>query len=156
MASGYFAVWLAAGAGVYMLGIAFAAVTMQSELFSHVVPLLSSALSIAAGLLQFTRWKMTHLLRCRSPFGCTVSSPQPESSFRLGCKQGTACCVCCATLMTMQLAIGIMNPLAMMVVASAIAAEKLLPWPAIVARIVGVSAVLAGAVSSCMFFIRQT
>jgi predicted metal-binding membrane protein len=155
MASGYFAIWLAAGVGVYMLGMAFAAVAMQSELFSYVVPLLSSALLIAAGLLQITRWKMTHLLRCRSPFGCTISSPQHPASFWLGCRQGAACCVCCATLMTMQLAIGIMNPLAMIVVAMAIAAEKLFPCPAIVVRLVGVSAILVGAASFCVALHRS-
>src|SRR5213594_3226963 len=37
MASGYFAIWLAAGIGVYALGVAFAAVAMRSELFSRAV-----------------------------------------------------------------------------------------------------------------------
>jgi len=60
------------------------------------VPLILSALLIAAGSIQFTRWKMTHLLRCRSPFGCATSCPQHESSFQIGCKQGAACCICCA------------------------------------------------------------
>ena len=75
------------------------------------VPLLAGASLIAAGAIQFTRWKMTHLLRCRSPFGCAVSCPQHETSFRLGCKQGAVCCICCAAPMTIQLALGIMNPL---------------------------------------------
>jgi hypothetical protein len=38
MASGYFAVWLAVGAGIYALGIGFAATAMQWETFSRVVP----------------------------------------------------------------------------------------------------------------------
>ncbi len=103
MASGYFAMWLAAGVGIYALGVAFAAVAMRSELFSRAVPLLSGASLITAGAIQFTRWKMTHLLRCRSPLGCASSCPQRETSFRLGCKQGAACCVCCAAPMTIQL-----------------------------------------------------
>jgi multisubunit Na+/H+ antiporter MnhF subunit len=37
-----------------------------------------------------------------------------------------------------------MNPLVMIVVAVVIAAEKLLPRPAIVARLVGISAINAG------------
>ena len=147
VASGYFAIWLAAGVGIYGLGVAFAAAAMRSESFSRAVPLLSGALVIAAGAIQFTRWKMTHLLRCRSPFGCTASCPQRESSFRLGCKQGASCCVCCAAPMTIQLVLGIMNPLVMIVVAILIAAEKLLPRPALVARLVGVSAIIAGVAS---------
>src|SRR2546427_2118915 len=144
MASGYFAIWLAAGVGIYALGVAFAPVAMRSELFSRAVPLLSGASLIAAGAIQFTRWKMTHLLRCRSPFGCASSCPQHETSFQLGCKQGMACCVCCAAPMTIQLALGIMNPLLMIVVAIVIAAEKLLPRLEITARLVGIAAIFAG------------
>ena len=147
MASGYFAIWLAAGVGIYALGVAFAAAAMRSELFSRAAPLLSGAVLIAAGAFQFTRRKMTHLLRCRSPFGCAASCPQRETSFRLGCKQGASCCVCCAAPMTIQLVLGIMNPLVMVVVAIFIAAEKLLPQPPLVARVVGVSAIIAGVAS---------
>ena len=154
MASGYFAIWLAAGAGVYALGVAFAAVAMRSELFSRAVPWLLGASLIAAGAAQFTRWKMTHLLRCRSPFGCAISCPQYETGFRLGCKQGVACCVCCAAPMTIQLALGIMNPLVMIVVAIVIAAEKLLPRPATVARLIGTAEIFVGAVSFCVVFLR--
>lgn len=147
MASGYFAIWLAAGVGIYLLGVVFAAGAMRAEGFSRAVPWLLGATLIAAGAIQFTRWKMTHLLRCRSPFGCAISCPQNETGFRLGCKQGVACCVCCAAPMTIQLALGIMNPLVMIAVAIIIAAEKLLPRPAIVARFVGISAIIAGIAS---------
>jgi predicted metal-binding membrane protein len=146
MASGYFTIWLAAGVGIYVLGVAFATVAMRSELFSRALPLLSGASLIAAGAIQFTRWKMTHLLRCRSPFGCAISCPQYETSFRLGCKQGAACCVCCTAPMTIQLTLGIMNPLVMIVVAIVIAAEKLLPRPEITARLIGTAAIFAGVI----------
>src|SRR5215468_11678083 len=49
MASGYFAVWLAAGVGIYALGVAFAAAAMRWEILSRAVPVLSSAALIAAG-----------------------------------------------------------------------------------------------------------
>lgn len=52
--------------------------------------------------------------------------------------------------MTIQLVLGIMNPLVMIVVAIIIAAEKLLPRPAIVARLVGISAIIAGMASFCV------
>jgi predicted metal-binding membrane protein len=144
MASGYFAIWLIAGVVIYSLGVGFAMITMQSELFSRAVPLLSGASLIAAGTIQFTRWKMIRLLRCRSSFGCSISCDQNETSFRLGCKQGAACCVCCATLVTIQVILGIMNPLVMIVVAIVIAAEKLLPRPEITARLVGLAAIFGG------------
>jgi len=144
MAAGYFAVWLAVGAGIYVPGVVFAAAAMRWDSLSRVVPALSGAALIAAGAVQFTRWKMTHLLRCRSPLGCAVSCPQHAAGFRLGCQQGAACCLCCAAPMLILIVLGMMNPLVMIVVAMSIAAEKLLPRPAIVARLVGGSAILAG------------
>lgn len=147
MASGYFATWLAAGIGIYALGIVFAAAATHWESFSRIVPLFSAAILIAAGALQFTRWKMTHLLNCRSSSGCATACHQHETDFRLGCKQGAACCLCCAAPMTIQLVLGSMNPFVMIVVTLIIAAEKLLPRPLIVARLVGIFAIIAGIVS---------
>ncbi|MGA9779121.1 MAG: DUF2182 domain-containing protein [Verrucomicrobiia bacterium] len=149
MASGYFAIWLAAGVGIFALGVALATVEMRSELISRAVPWLAGASLIAAGAFQFTLWKMKDLLRCRLPFGCAVSCFQHETNFRLGCKQGAACCVCCAAPMAILLALGMMNPLVIIVVAIVIAAEKLLPRPAIVARLVGISAIIAGVAFFC-------
>ncbi len=154
MASGYFAIWLAAGVVIYPLGVAFATEAMQSVLISRAVPWLLGVSLIAAGAIQFTRWKMTHLLRCRSPFGCAASCPQNETNFRLGCKQGVECCVCCAPPMTILLALGMMNPLVIIVVAMVIGAEKLFPRPAIVAQLVGISAIIAGVASLCAAFPR--
>ena len=144
LASGYFTVWLAVGAGIYAFGVAFATATTRWESFSRTVPVLSGTSLIAAGLFQFTRWKMSGLLRCRSALGCAASCPERETSFRLGCKQGVACCVCCTAPMMIQLALGVMNPLVMVGVALVIAAEKLLPRPEIVFRFIGVVAIVAG------------
>src|SRR6266545_2928022 len=127
MATGYFAVWLALGAGVYALGLAFAAAAM--------------------------RWEMTSLLGCRSRFGCIVACPEHETDFRLGCKQGAACCLCCAAPTVVLVVLGMMNPLVIVGVAIVIAAEKLLPRPEIVARLVGISTIIAGVAS--LVFLRQ-
>jgi len=83
MASGYFAIWLATGVGIYVFGVALATVEMRSELISRAVPMLLGASLIAAGAFQFTSWKMTHLLRCRSPFGCAITCPQMKQAFGL-------------------------------------------------------------------------
>jgi predicted metal-binding membrane protein len=155
IASGYFAIWLAAGVGIYAFGVAFGAIALQSESLSRAVPFLSGALLIAAGAIQFTTWKMTQLLRCRSPFGCATSCRNDETNFALGCRQGAACCVCCAAPMTIQLVLGIMNPLVMIVVAIVIAAEKLHARPAIVARLAGISAVITG-IALCLVFLRSS
>jgi predicted metal-binding membrane protein len=144
MATGYFAVWLASGLGVYMLGVAFGAAAMRWESFSCIVPALFGAALIAAGAFQFTRWKMTGLLGCRSRFGCLTACPEHETNFRLGCKQGAACCLCCAGPTMILVVLGMMNPLVIVGVSIVIAAEKILPRPEITARLVGIAALVAG------------
>jgi len=155
MAAGYFAIWLIAGVGIYVLGVELNDVAMRSIFLSRAVPLLSGASLIVAGTIQFTRWKITHLLRCRSPFGCAAACPRNETGFQLGCKQGIACCACCSSLMTIQLILGIMNPLVMVVVAVVIAAEKFLPRPEVTARLAGISAIIAGVIMVANWIMRS-
>ena len=111
---------------------------------SRIVPLLSGAALIGAGAFQFTGWKLTSLLRCRSPFGCGTPCPEREASFGIGCKQGAACCLCCAATMLILTVLGMMNPSVITGVAIIIAAEKILPRPEIIARFVGLAAIVAG------------
>ena len=146
VAAGYFAIWLVAGVVIYILGVRLALAAMRSELFSRIVPFLLGAWLIVAGMIQFTNWKMTHLLRCRS-FGCGISFLRHEKSFRVGCKQGVESCACCVPTMTIQLVIGIMNPIMMIVVAFFIAAEKLLPGPEFTVRLIGTAAICAGVIT---------
>ena len=146
MASGYFMTWLVAGIAIYLPGILLMRIAMRSELVSHSIPLLSGASLIVAGAIQFTAWKKTQLLRCRSPFGCTFSSAHCETGFRLGCRQGATCCFCCLSPMAVLLTLGMMNPLVIIAVAIIIAAEKLLPRPEITARVVGVAAIFSGGI----------
>jgi predicted metal-binding membrane protein len=58
--------------------------------------------------------------------------------------------------MAIQLTLGIMNPFVMIGVAIVIAAEKLFPRPAIVARLVGISAIIAGVASICAVFLQPS
>jgi predicted metal-binding membrane protein len=155
MAIGYFVVWLATGVGIYAVGVAFAATAMRWETFSRIVPLISGVALIAAGAFQFTPWKKTSLLGCRSPFGCACDCVKRETNFRLGCKQGAACCLCCAAPTLVLVMLGMMNPLVIIGIAIVIAAEKILPRPVIIARLIGISAIIAGVVSICVLFLRS-
>ena len=148
MAIGYFVVWLAFGAGIYAVGVAFAAAAMRWETFSRIVPALSGAALVAAGAFQFTRWKKTGLFGCRSRFGCVSACAESETNFRLGCKQGEACCLCCAAPTLVLVVLGMMNPLVIVGIAIVIAAEKLLPYPEIIARLAGVAAITAGVITT--------
>ena len=155
VATGYFAVWLAAGLGIYAAGVAFAAAAMEWESFSRAVPGLSAAALVAAGALQFTRWKLVGLLHCRSPFGCNCVDPEREENFLLGCRQGAACCLCCIAPMMVLLVLGMMNPLVIVGVAAVIAAEKILPRPEITVRLVGVAVIFAGVATFIHAFIHN-
>jgi predicted metal-binding membrane protein len=146
MAAGYFVIWLLAGLPIYAVGMLLNDSAMRSTGLSRAVPVLAGACLVVAGAFQFSRWKMEQLWCCRSPFGCSVTSRQNETNFRLGCRQGIACCRCCAGLMAAQLILGIMNPLVMALVAIAIAAEKFLPRAGVIARAGGVAAIIAGIV----------
>jgi predicted metal-binding membrane protein len=144
MACGYFMIWLIAGIGIFMLGIEINDAAMRFEVLSRAVPFVSGGTLIITGIVQLSPWKMARLLRCRAPFGCVTICASDEKGFQLGCKQGVACCTCCATLMTGQLILGIMNPVIMVVIAMVITAEKLLPKPEIIVRVAGVALIVAG------------
>ena len=144
IATGYFAVWAAFGVIMYALGVELATATMQWENLSRAVPMLSAVVLIAAGAFQFTRWKVNSLLRCRSSFGCACVCPERQRDFQLGCRQGAACCLCCAGPMTVLIVLGLMNPAVMIAIAVVIAAEKLMPKPELIARISGAAAVITG------------
>ena len=147
MLPGYFTLWLAVGVVIFIIEAVFASMAMQSLALSHTVPFLIGGSLMIAGVVQFTPWKMKRLMCCRSPLGCANSLLSNETGFQIGCRQGLACCTCCAAPMTMQLALGIMNPLAMIAVAGIIAAEKLLPRPQITARLAGIVSIIAGIVT---------
>ena len=144
MAAGYFTIWLIVGIGIYPIGVELAEIEMRSELVSRAVPLFSAATLISVGVIQFTRWKMKHLLGCRSQLGCVMSCSKDETSFWVGCKQGATCCLCCAPQMTILLVLGIMNPVVMIIVTVFITAEKFLPRPEITTRVIGIATIFAG------------
>src|SRR5712691_9381624 len=79
-------------------------------------PIAVGAIVLLAGSLQFTAWKDRHL----------------------------NCCQCCVGLMAILLVIGVMNVLAMAVVAAAITVERLAPAGERVARATGAVALGAG------------
>ena len=65
-------------------------------------------------------------------------------TFRLGLHHGAYCAACCWAIMLIQLAIGVMNLPLMMLLAGVIAIEKLWRHGERVARVVGVTAMVAG------------
>jgi predicted metal-binding membrane protein len=145
--AGYFAVWLAFGAVAYAAGVAVCAVAMRAEAVSRAVPVASAAALVVAGMYQLTPWKSACLRHCRNPVQLMthhLGRAEWRDSFGLGLHHGAFCAGCCWGLMLVQLALGVMDVAAMVVVAAVIAAEKLLPQGERIARFSGLAAIAAG------------
>ena len=148
LAAAYFAVWALFGAIAYAIGLLAASATMKWDALSRAVPIVSGIILIVCGIYQFTGWKTACLKHCRDPLILIASHLQGGRSgaVRLGLHHGATCAVCCASLMVMELILGIMNIPLMVAVALVIALEKLLPWGNWIARVVGIAGIVGGIV----------
>jgi predicted metal-binding membrane protein len=148
MGAGYFGVWTLFGCMAYGIGIAITQAAMQSLAVSRAVPLAIGGALVIAGVWQLTPWKTACLRHCRDPLEFVAHHLHGGASgaLRLGLHHGAFCAACCWGLMLIQLAIGVMDLRLMAGVAAVIAAEKLLPRGATVAKIVGIGAVVSGLV----------
>ena len=146
MAGGYFAVWTLFGAAAYGLGIALTQAAMHSLTVSHAVPFGVGGALLVAGIYQLTPWKSVCLRHCRDPLMLVANHMDAgtKGALRLGVHHGAFCAACCWGLMLIQLALGVMNLWVMIAVAGAIAAEKLLPRGVLLARLIGVAAIVGG------------
>jgi predicted metal-binding membrane protein len=147
MAAAYFLVWTLFGLAAYAVGVTVAQASMRSEAVSRAVPVAAGAALIAAGLYQLTPWKHICLKHCRDPLGVVAQHLRPggwRGALRLGTRHGLFCTGCCWALMVMQLVVGVMNLGAMVGLAAVIALEKLTRRGELLARVVGMAAVLAG------------
>jgi predicted metal-binding membrane protein len=143
VAVGYFVVWSVAGMAAYALGVALASLEMQQPALARAVPVAAGVVVLVAGALQFSARKARHLACCREAPGCTLA-PDAGTAWRHGLRLGLHCTRCCAGLMAVLLAVGVMDLLAMAVVAAAITLERLAPAGERVARASGTVAVGAG------------
>lgn len=146
LAVGYFGVWTAAGVVIFPFGVAFAQLTMHSEVFSRVTPVLSALTVLLAGGLQFTSWKARLLSCCHREQHCCKGLTM-DSALRAGARLGLRCLYCCASLTAVLLVIGVMDLLAMALITIAISAERLMPAAGRTPRLIGVALLLFGSSS---------
>jgi predicted metal-binding membrane protein len=143
--AGYFFVWTVVGVAAFPLGVALAAIEMQQPALARAVPLAVGVVVLMAGVLQLTAWKVRHLACCREAPGPGGTLPADAgTAWRHGLRLGVHCCNCCAGLIAILLAIGVMDLVAMAVVAAAITVERLAPAGERIARATGAVAVAAG------------
>jgi predicted metal-binding membrane protein len=126
-------------------GAALAAIAMREPALARAVPIAVGAGVAIAGAVQLTAWKARHLACCREAPGPGRALPaDADTAWRHGVRLGRHCVSCCAGPIAVLLAVGVMDPRAMAVVAAAITAERLAPDGAWIARALGVLAIGVG------------
>jgi predicted metal-binding membrane protein len=139
--AGYLMIWTLIGIGVAVLSIGLGPV---AEARSQ--PIVGAALMIA-GAYQVTRWKSLCLGHCRTPLHFFMDHWRDGATgaLRMGAHHGLYCAGCCWGLMLALIALGMMNPTWMVLVALLIFVEKVAPGGERLARFAGVGLILAGA-----------
>jgi predicted metal-binding membrane protein len=137
--TGYFFVWTTFGLAAFPVGAGLAALAMKWPALSRAVPFAVGMVVLAAGAFQFTAWKAHHLACCRETAGCGHAlRANANTAWRHGLRLGIQCTYCCANLMVIPLAIGVMDLRAMAVATVAITLERLAPAGEDMARAIGV------------------
>jgi predicted metal-binding membrane protein len=110
-------------------------------------PLLAGALFLAAGLYEWSPLKQRCLEQCQSPLFYLMRHHRPGlfGAFRLGAGHGAYCVGCCAVLMLLLFAGGIMNLTWIALLAALAFVQKLWRHGAWVSRIAGAAFIGFGA-----------
>jgi predicted metal-binding membrane protein len=148
LACGYLMVWTLAAVPAY--GLAWVAGELVSTR-----PAAATGLAVvifgACGVYQLTPIKDRCLARCRSPLGFIMKYGSYRGrlrDLRVGMSHGAFCLACCWALMAVLIAVGLMNLVAMVLLAVVVLVEKTWARGPRLTRIVGIIAlVLAVAVA---------
>lgn len=101
---------------------------------------------ITAGIYQFTRLKVFCLGHCRAPIHFFMEHWRDGllGAVQMGAHHGLYCLGCCWGLMLALIALGLMNPVWMGVIALLIFIEKVMSTGERFAQFIGVALILAG------------
>lgn len=144
--AGYLATWAVFSVGAVALQFALERAALLSPMMETTSVALAGALFVGAGLYQWTPLKQSCLRRCRSPleFVLTHWREGSRGAFAMGVRHGLYCVGCCAVLMLLLFAGGIMNLLWIAGLALFVLAEKLAPWGSWIGRAAGAGLVAWG------------
>ena len=136
---GYFFVWAVCGVAVFPMGAALVEIEMQQPALARVVPIAVGAVVVIAGALQFSAWKARHLASCReAPGRGGILSAGAGAAWRHGLRLGLHCTYGCAGITAILLVIGVMDLRVMVLVTTAITAERIAANGERVARAIGI------------------
>jgi predicted metal-binding membrane protein len=143
----YLVVWLCFSAAATTLQWTLQAAGLVDPMIVSTSAALNAALLAVAGIYQFSPLKTVCLARCRTPFGFLLGEWRPGAGggFVMGLRHGLFCLGCCWALMALLFVGGVMNLAWIAALSLAVAAEKIVPRGALVARGLGVVLIAAGA-----------
>jgi predicted metal-binding membrane protein len=129
-AAAYILVWVATGVVAYGIAVGIDALAGDSLWLSENGARIGGALIVAAGVYQLTPLKQVCLDKCRSPFAFISTSWRDGAvgALRMGVSHAAYCIGCCWLLFLILFPLGMMNVVAMAVIAALILAEKVLPF----------------------------
>ncbi|MGH8446927.1 MAG: DUF2182 domain-containing protein [Solimonas sp.] len=135
----YFLVWMVCGMAIFAGGAALAPATARLLALAGFMPMAAGAAVLLAGLWQFTPWKARHLAGC-----CAAPACGHQHAWAYGLHLGLHCNIACAGYTAALLSLGLMDLRVMAVVTAAITLERLASQGARIARLTGLSLVIAG------------
>jgi len=144
--AGYVLAWTAFSVAATGAQWALATTSLLDDAMSSEGPRLAGALFLVAGLYQFSPLKGACLAHCRVPARFLVEHRRGGAwgSLAMGLEHGTYCVGCCAALMALLFALGVMNLLWVVALSLFVLAEKILPWGRAFGRISGIALIACG------------
>lgn len=145
--AGYLLVWAAFSLGAALLQAALQHAALLDPMMTVTSKRLSAVLLAAAGTYQLTPLKDHCLSKCRepAPFFMIHWRPGSAGALRMGIRHGAYCVGCCAMLMLLLFAVGVMNLVWVAAIAAFVFLEKLLPAGPLTSRFAGVALLALGA-----------
>lgn len=145
--SGYLIIWVLFGVIAYIAALSVEALTQNRPWLADNAGRVGGVLLIVGGLYQLSPLKDVCLAKCRTPLGFILGSWRSGywGSFLMGMEHGLYCLGCCWLLFVILFPLGIMNVVAMSVLAVLIYAEKSLPADRRVVQLAAVVLVVYGA-----------
>ena len=110
---------------------------------------IAGSIVAAAGVYQWTPLKRACLTHCRSPLDAITHYWRPGAfgAFSAGARHGLYCLGCCAVLMALLFAGGIMNLAWIAGITVLVLAEKIAPGGQILSRVIGAALAVWGAIT---------
>ena len=142
----YLSIWLSLGVVVYLAGVGLHALAEAVPNLTTLLPYFLAAVLVVTGVYQFTALKQSCLRHCRSPLSFLMARWRGgyAGALRLAAAHASYCVGCCAALMVVLVAAGAMSLPWVLLIATTVFIEKLLPRGELFARVVGVGFVVLG------------